>query len=397
MAWLTYVACILYTEPFFSIKSIEIDRISIIIFTIYTCISCIGSWRFAQKSFPRIEMFLLIFCILSFIINGFISEEFLPNTLNLFFIISAIIFILKCLTYPYIAYKSKLKEAYFLAIQYLLFLPIAINDAIYMITLKGHILSPYTGPINTLIVGFILAYRLSNNAKSIEEFNKTLEQSVIQAKEDLSVSLNNQHQLAIENVKLQERINLSHDLHDGLGGSISRSMIMLENHDQVEKSQMVSILKLLRNDLRQTIDFGSSQEAKVPETPVLWAAHLRHRFVLIFEEMGISSKWNLPNQWKIEPTALHCLTLARVAEEALNNIVKHSQANQVNVTLTENNQNLILSIEDNGIGFNPHQVEAGLHIGLHSMQQRVKRLNGYFEIESQKNLTFLKVSLPLNR
>ena len=304
MAWLIYVACILYPEPFFSIKSIEIDRISIIIFTIYTCISCIGSWRFAQKRFPRIEMFLLLFCILSFIVNGFISEESLPNTLNLFFIISAIIFILKCLTYPYIAYKSNLKEAYFLAIQYLLFLPIAINDAIYMITLKGHILSPYTGPINTLIVGFILAYRLSNNAKSIEQFNKTLEQSVIQAKEDLSVSLNNQHQLAIENVKLQERINLSHDLHDGLGGSISRSMIMLENHDQVEKSQMVSILKLLRNDLRQTIDFGSSQEAKVPETPVLWAAHLRHRFVIIFEEIEISSKWNLLHQWETTPTAL---------------------------------------------------------------------------------------------
>ena len=86
-----------------------------------------------------------------------------------------------------------------------------------------------------------------------------------------------------------------------------------------------------------------------------------------------------------------------MAEEALNNIVKHSQASEVKVTLTENNQKLILSIEDNGIGFDPHQVEEGLHVGLHSMQQRVNRLNGCFEIESRKGLTILKISLPLNR
>ncbi|AYO54679.1 sensor histidine kinase [Acinetobacter wuhouensis] len=392
--WLIYSYLVLRSDPLLSLTSTTIDRFSVITFSIYASVGCIAAWRFAKSTFPKAEKILLFFCIFSTIIILFVPIQYLPTTLNLVFLIGVIIFILKCLTYPYIAYKSKLKEAYFLSLQYLFFFPIAINDAIYMLTLKGQILSPYTAPISTITVGLVLAYRLSNNAKSIAQFNKTLEQSVIQAKDELSVSLNNQHQLALENVKLQERIHFSHDLHDGLGGSISRSLILLEKYDHIEKDQMLSILKLLRNDLRQTIDFGSSQESQIPATPILWAAHIRHRFVMIFEEMEISSKWDIIPQWQSTPSTLQCLTLARVAEEALNNIVKHSQATEVKVSLYEAQQKLILEIEDNGIGFIPHEVEAGLHVGLHSMQQRVSRLNGQFEINSKSGQTILKVSLP---
>lgn len=91
-----------------------------------------------------------------------------------------------------------------------------------MITLKGKNLSPYTSLASAFVVAFLLAIRLSENSKRIAQFNKTLGKSIIQAKYELSDSLNNQHQLEPENVKLQERINLSNDLHDGLGGSISR-------------------------------------------------------------------------------------------------------------------------------------------------------------------------------
>ena len=64
--------------------------------------------------------------------------------------------------------------------------------------------------------------------------------------------------------------------------------------------------------------------------------------------------------------------------------------------MTENEHFLILEISDNGIGFDPQHVETGLHIGLHSMQIRVQRLNGLFEIHSDTQLTTLKISLPLN-
>jgi signal transduction histidine kinase len=247
-----------------------------------------------------------------------------------------------------------------------------------------------------LAISFILAYRISQNVSRIEKFNQTLEETVETVTFDLEQSLEKKHQLQIDNMRLQERLNLSHELHDGLGGSIVRSMILLEHSEHIEKQQVLSMFKLLRNDLRQVIDSGTSLGEKVPENPIMWAAPLRHRFVQLFEEMEIESTWVFAENWLLKPPPLICLTLSRVAEEALTNIIKHSQASDVEVALVENErQQLILTIQDNGIGFEVDQVQSGLHVGLQSMQVRVKRLGGSFEIHSQQGFTLIRAILPL--
>ncbi|MCV4732247.1 hypothetical protein OFB80_30615, partial [Escherichia coli] len=87
------------------------------------------------------------------------------------------------------------------------------------------------------------------------------------------------HQLELENVRLQERIHLAHDLHDGLGASLVRSMILVDQSSStMSNQQFLSILKLLRDDLRQIIDSGSLTNNKTPDNPVLWIAPVRHRF-----------------------------------------------------------------------------------------------------------------------
>lgn len=97
----------------------------------------------------------------------------------------------------------------------------------------------------------------------------TLEENVVQAKQELSEYLGLQHQLALENTRLQERVHLSHDLHDGLGGSMLRSMMLLEQHQQVEKPQVMSILKLLRNDLRPRKDIYNQKRYSPENIKVL--------------------------------------------------------------------------------------------------------------------------------
>ena len=52
------------------------------------------------------------------------------------------------------------------------------------------------------------------------------------------------------------------------------------------------MLKLLRDDLRQIIDSGSSIDNKVPETPVIWIAPVRYRFTQLLEEMDIAVEWS---------------------------------------------------------------------------------------------------------
>ncbi|MDN5511796.1 sensor histidine kinase [Acinetobacter sp.] len=68
---------------------------------------------------------------------------------------------------------------------------------------------------------------------------------------------------------------------------------------------------------------------------------------------------------------------------------------EVMVSLSESDHQLILQIQDNGIGFDPATVEQGLHVGLHSMCTRISRIGGQFEIDSEPGHTTIQVILPL--
>ncbi|RLL36367.1 histidine kinase [Acinetobacter cumulans] len=394
--WVSYSTLVIYADPISFLTSVQLERIQNIIFCFYVAISCLGAWRFAGFSFPRIEKALFGFAIIASTCIAVSPIEYAAQVIQVFFGITVLIFIAKCISYPYFAYKSRLPETYFLAVTYVVFVPIAIHDAIFMSTLQGKPLSPYTAPFSSAVIGFVLAFRLARNAREIERFNQTLTQNIKQTKQELTESLGLQQKLAVQNARLQERINLSHDLHDGLGGSIFRSMVLLEQNEKIEKNQVLSILKLLRSDLRQVIDSGASLGAEIPATPIDWATTIRHRFVQLFEELDIRSTWELPQHWGTSPTALQCLTLTRLVEEALTNIMKHSQATQVTIRLHENDvQQLVLSIIDNGCGFTPQADQFGLHVGLQSMQTRIQRIGGTFSIESQPGHTQIQAILPL--
>jgi two-component system, NarL family, sensor histidine kinase LiaS len=74
--------------------------------------------------------------------------------------------------------------------------------------------------------------------------------------------------------------------------------------------------------------------------------------------------------------------LFRVVQEALANVARHSHADKVTVELKTENDAVVLTIEDNGIGFDAEKIAKG--VGLDSMQERLAAMNGNLEISSQK-------------
>ncbi len=76
------------------------------------------------------------------------------------------------------------------------------------------------------------------------------------------------------------------------------------------------------------------------------------------------------------------LALYRMVQEMVQNIIKHAHATQALVQINCNEQVLSITIEDNGIGIDENNVKGG---GLQTLDARVKALNGYVEIKSQKN------------
>ena len=81
-------------------------------------------------------------------------------------------------------------------------------------------------------------------------------------------------------------------------------------------------------------------------------------------------------------TPLVQLLTYQVAREALRNALRHSHASEVRVSLAEEDENLRLIVEDDGIGFAAESVDTRLHLGITLMQERVELAGGVLHIQS---------------
>lgn len=87
--------------------------------------------------------------------------------------------------------------------------------------------------------------------------------------------------------------------------------------------------------------------------------------------------------------------LYRIAQELLNNAVKHSKATQLKVQLVKHSKSVVLSVEDNGKGFSVNSPQ-GKGLGLKNIMSRVKSLNGFLEFDSRpEEGTSVTIEIPL--
>ncbi|MGE3886724.1 MAG: sensor histidine kinase, partial [Vicinamibacterales bacterium] len=75
------------------------------------------------------------------------------------------------------------------------------------------------------------------------------------------------------------------------------------------------------------------------------------------------------------------ITLFRIVQEALTNVIRHARATEVAIDLTGHDTTLSLSIHDNGIGLNPSIAEGPHSLGILGMRERVRLVGGTFRID----------------
>jgi signal transduction histidine kinase len=152
----------------------------------------------------------------------------------------------------------------------------------------------------------------------------------------------------------------------------------------------MSLLKSLRDDLRQVIDTGSAAGAALPATRSGWHRCV-HRAMRIADELGMQVTWQVAAEWQQRPSALQCMGLIRFLEEAFTNVLKHSQARSLLVRCHQPEPDvLVLSVEDDGLGFDVQAVmDAGLSVGMRSMRSRMARIGGKLQVQSRPGCTLL--------
>jgi signal transduction histidine kinase len=89
--------------------------------------------------------------------------------------------------------------------------------------------------------------------------------------------------------------------------------------------------------------------------------------------------------------------LFRIFQESLTNVARHAEAKKVSGILQLVNDSVILTISDDGKGFDPNLVENKKSLGLLGMKERTQLMNGVYEIDSSPGSgTEVRVKIPIS-
>ncbi len=202
-----------------------------------------------------------------------------------------------------------------------------------------------------------------------------------------------QHQLAATEAVLkgeeQERTRLAKDLHDGLGGMLSgikhsfqnmkgNLILTPDNAQAFERSMdmLDSSIKEMRrvahNMMPETlVKYGLDTALKDFCNDINQSGAVK----VIYQSVGMEGA-------EIEQTA--SITIYRIVQELVNNIIKHAAATQAVVQLNKINEQISITVEDDGKGFNTELLKMSKGIGWVNIENRVEFLKGKLDVQSEK-------------
>lgn len=243
--------------------------------------------------------------------------------------------------------------------------------------------------VSLLTGGVILAYlfyrqrKLQEDAKLKEEINK---QQQLAAR-------------AIISAEEQERHRIATELHDGVGQSLSATLVnlnilfsKLQLHGPEQRLAEASLSLLtegydeLRTISHRMVPTYLLQKGFREALNDLLQKIDQSQLKIHLEVAGL----DLPLKKDVENA------LFRIIQETIANVLKHAQATKLSIQLLADSEGIFLSLEDNGLGFDASELTGFKGVGLKSISSRVKLLKGAMEIDSRIGKgSFIAIHLPM--
>jgi signal transduction histidine kinase len=197
-------------------------------------------------------------------------------------------------------------------------------------------------------------------------------------------------------VQEQERVRIAREVHDELGQALTALKIDLQQlgmrHRQVEESLrplaktidgIIDLVRRIATDLRPAIldDLGI-------------AAALEQQLRRVRESTGMKTTLTISEEPSLD--MLTGVTLYRIAQEGLSNVMRHAGATEVEISLEIGDGTAELAIRDNGRGISSEKIGAPESLGLIGIRERAELLGGSVNIEGRDGAgTTLTAILPL--
>jgi len=187
----------------------------------------------------------------------------------------------------------------------------------------------------------------------------------------------------------QERKHIAQEIHDDLSQRFAVTLMgMRALHRTKTRWQRRSLIDELIGEFEQLESDLQALSHRL-YSPTLTIVGLVPNVISLCTEVSRNSGLEIVCDHAGIPNNLSeqtVLALFRVAQEALRNVVKHSGASKVQVTLTGTDAHISLAVLDNGIGLGLEARDAAHGLGLHSMRERVRTLGGFFAIATRPSI-----------
>jgi signal transduction histidine kinase len=180
----------------------------------------------------------------------------------------------------------------------------------------------------------------------------------------------------------KERQTIANDLHDDLGGLMATVKL---HFDALQKKQSPDLFTKTNNLLDEAYQ------------KIRGIAHAKNSGILASQGLlkaikNMAKKVSNANNLKIEiidyglesrlENSLE-LTIFRITQELITNVIKHANATEATIQLTNHDHKLNIVVEDNGNGFNIKKLNKASGMGIHSIDKRIENLNGTVVIDSK--------------
>ncbi|MCM3389484.1 sensor histidine kinase [Ureibacillus chungkukjangi] len=364
------------------------------------------SWYTILPKNPWISVYVwVIFCIMPF--------YFIIRSLSLLEIIIGIVFILLFFLSHYFSFNSKSALLY-MWISFEMVLNIAMTlmyGYVYLSLFTAFFIGNFRNTVGFFImyglhIGFTILSIVAGYFLDLDLFLSQTPFIIVTVvgvvllpftlysknkREKLQGQLETANERIAELIIHEERQRIARDLHDTLGQKLS--MIGLKSDlasRLVEKNPQEAIREI--KDIRHTASIALKEvrelvsdmrAVKLPEE-IARVKQILKAAEIDYEIKGEKVELHLP--------VLVESVLSMSLKEAITNVVKHSEAKKCKIIIEKNDNEIFLTVYDNGKGFNEKLNIAGN--GLKGMRERLEFINGSVQIES-KNGTKLLISVPL--
>ena len=205
---------------------------------------------------------------------------------------------------------------------------------------------------------------------------------------------------SLQNVREEERAAIAREIHDELGQQLTAIKLDVSwldrkiTGDNVIKERIGGVLTMLTEMIQSIRRISTQLRPSILDDLGLMEA-LKWLARDFQKRTGIRIELDCPEEsLKVEPAVT--TGLFRIFQETLTNIARHAEATDVSARLYTEEGRLVLTIMDNGKGFDPAAAKKKKTLGLLGMKERTLMMKGAYEIDSQPDKgTRLRFTIPL--